>query len=210
MSVLTASAVENLAGFLESGRCPPDTLNYPALLGFLWAVAASPAPLEVEEWLPLVWEDEEGTGPAFHNFEEAALISATVVALYEDVVRQIEGNVFELPEGFGYDDDADRMRNLIDWCQGFLAGHDWLGEVWDQVSGAFDEASKGEFNLADEVENVLNTVNLFAGYPEILEHLEDPEVVRKDLPEIAVEVLPQALLAYARTGREFAKETEEA
>ena len=210
MTQLSAAAINNLASFLESDRCPADTLNLPALRGFLWAVVASPAPLELDEWLPLIWEDEEGTGPKFHNDEEATLITATVVALHEDTVRQVESDSFELPEGYTYNDDATRMQLLIDWCQGFLAGHDWLEEIWEQVSGAFAETASDDFNLAEEIENVLNTVNLFAGYPEILDHLEDPEAVRKDLPEIARDVLPQALLAYARTGREFASETVDA
>ena len=68
------------------------------------------------------------------------------------------------------------------------------------------QGGRGEVNLADEINNVINVVGLFAGYPEVLDHLEDPKAVAADLPMVAKDVLPAALLAYARTGQEFCDE----
>ena len=193
--------------FLQSDRCPPDTFNLAALRGFIWAVVASPVPLAPDEWMPLIWEGEEGEeNPRFSSEEEAGMVMGTIIALYDHSVLMAQENVTPIPEDYAFSADPEQMTDLIDWCQGFLAGHDWLQQVWDQVCEAYAKVADGEVNLADEINNVINVVGLFAGYPEVLDHLEDPKAVAADLPMVAKDVLPAALLAYARTGQEFCDE----
>jgi len=196
--------------FLQSDRCPPDTFNLPALRGFIWAVVASPVPLTPDEWMPLIWEGEEGEeNPKFATEEEAGMVMGTIIALYDEALEAVDSEGSPLPEGYDFDADPEKMTLLIDWCQGFLAGHDWLQQVWDQVCEAYAKVEGTEIDLSAEIDNVINVVGLFAGYPEVLDHVDNPQAVAADLPMVAREVLPQALLAYARTGQEFCDEQVE-
>ncbi|MDO8329654.1 MAG: UPF0149 family protein [Fluviicoccus sp.] len=193
--------------FLQSDRCPPDTFNLPSLRGFLWAVVASPVPMTPDEWMPLIWEGEDGEeNPRFASEDEAGMVMGIIIALYDEALLAVENETSPLPADYVFNADPDEMTLLIDWCQGFLAGHDWLQQVWDQVCEAYSKVEGGEIDLAAEINNVMNVVGLFAGYPEVLDHVEDPQAVAADLPMVALEVLPQALLAYARTGQEFCAE----
>lgn len=208
----SAAELTALADFLGSDRCPPDTFNLPALRGFLWAVVASPVPLTPDEWMPLIWEGEEGEeNPRFASEEEAGRIMGTIMALFAWTEQQVETDGSPFPaSGYEYNADPEQMTALIDWCQGFLAGHDWLQQVWDQVCEAYAGVEDSEIDLSAEIDNVINMVGLFAGYPEVLDHLEDPKAVAADLPMVSRDVLPQALLAYARTGQEFCEAEMEA
>ena len=57
---LSEDELEQLEALLVSDEVPADCMNLEMLDGYLAAIAASPLPIAVEDWLPAVWTADEG------------------------------------------------------------------------------------------------------------------------------------------------------
>jgi len=100
-----------LDDFLLSDRVSEDAMTLSELDGFLAGIAVGPAPIEPEEWLPLVWGGERE--PDFADEAQMAAVLGAIVGLYNDVVSQIAQGTYTpilwtdadgapLPEGWAH------------------------------------------------------------------------------------------------------------
>ncbi|MHB8744847.1 MAG: UPF0149 family protein, partial [Sulfuricaulis sp.] len=85
-----------LKAFLSAPERPEGTMSYCELAGFLFAIACSPELVQPSEWLPLVFNENEG---GFATLDEAQEILLAIMALYNHANSGVlEGNP-ALPPG---------------------------------------------------------------------------------------------------------------
>lgn len=120
-----------LTKFLSSSERPKETFKFHQLQGFLYAVASSPQTIAPSEWLPIISNDED---IGFKNEREAQTMLNHVMALYNEVNNAVLDRRQALPSGVSFVDQIEANfqsgSSVSLWSQGFIAGHDWLSEIW--------------------------------------------------------------------------------
>ncbi len=188
---------KKLAKFLASDKRPEGTMTLPEVYGFLFAVCASPEPVDMEEWLNVVFNNED---PNYKSIEKREKIEVKLLDVFNEVKEQVHQDAPQLPEWLGvlspaeenYGDEAE----LAFWCDGFFDGYDWLEEVWD--SSVDDE-------LAEAMEDIFATLMCFS-------HREDAQAYcdkarqtkhlpKKQRAQRVLDGFPKAMANYARIGR---------
>lgn len=130
-----------LERFLMSPQRPNDTLNYPQLAGFLFAMANGPEMITPSEWIPMVFNDQEA---GYETRDEAEQVLHAMMALYNDCGQERTGGSVCLPPGCEIRsaplDNFLADASLGNWAQGFSMGHDYLVEIWrDYTPEELDE-----------------------------------------------------------------------
>ena len=132
MKNLSEAEAAALARFLASPAQPDDTLTYHALQGFFFALACSPELAQPSEWLPLVFG---GQAPNFSGEKGAEAALGRIMKLYNQITHETLRGEAGLPADCRFRDEV--LANLEEdapisqWSSGFLTGHLWLREAWD-------------------------------------------------------------------------------
>jgi len=177
--------------------------------GFLFAVANAPEVILPSEWIPAVFDDHE---PEYKDEDEAHLVTLALMDEYNAVnAASLEGT---LPPGCDLRDDA--MANLEDdapiaaWARGFMAGHEWLRETWDDYLDVVDDRSGvgeeegDEPKLGQELGAVLMVLSFFSSRELAKKFCQ--ATGGKKVTELAPKMhrlLPDAVKEYATLGRSF-------
>ena len=138
---LSEDELEQLEELLVSDEVPADCMNLEMLDGYLAAIAASPLPIAVEDWLPAVWTADEGE-VGFGSGSTLQKAIELVLRYYNDQLAAIgdeEGDEEGEAEGWqpfcyaqGGDDDPAIGE---EWTSGFEQGFEmWPSEWPDKVS----------------------------------------------------------------------------
>ncbi len=133
-------SLTRLSAFLAQSKRPEQTLSLPQLQGFLFAVSCAPYEISSEDWLPIVFNEQD---PGFQGDEEANAVLDVVMALYNYQDQQIEECKVALPDSCLPAAELD--RNFSEgspfrlWCSGFLIGHGWLESCWEELDSDLDE-----------------------------------------------------------------------
>ena len=127
--------LEPLGDFLDSARAPEACMDLSELDGFLAGLAVSPEPVPPDEWLPMVWDDED---PEFEDKAEADLILGTMFARYNEITEGLDS------DESGYDpvywQDATGRTVVEDWSVGFMRAVGMRREAWEGVLETADGA----------------------------------------------------------------------
>ncbi len=158
------------------------TLTVGGLDGLLAAVIVCPEPIEVVEWLPMIWVNDDGDEPVVTEPTSEVHEAIVNISLRHNVIAA------ELARADGafrpfYDLDG-RFDDVLweAWAEGFEIGMSLRPEAWEAVYKAGGEA-------ADALSLLIALINLAAGDvdPEIdVEHA-------KELVEIAPDILPECV-----------------
>ncbi|HMS82043.1 MAG TPA: UPF0149 family protein [Nitrospira sp.] len=184
-----------LTRFLSSPQRPTDTLTYPQLAGFLFALANGPELIQPSEWIPLVFDDQEAQ---YETEDEANQVLQAMMALYNDCVRERPGGTVSLSPLC--DMRLQPMDNLaIDaplsqWAQGFGMGYDYLAEVWDACTP--DE-------LDEDLGALLMALTFFSSRILAEAYYQDGNKTSTfdELATSVMEIFPEAMREYASLGR---------
>jgi uncharacterized protein len=183
-----------LQAFLSSPQRVKGTMTYPQLAGFLISLANAPELIPPSEWIPIVFNDQDAR---YETPREAEEVLQAMMALYNDCGRErMKGSAF-LPSGCeirsqpldNLGDDAP----LSQWAQGFLTGHTYLDDIWNEYTP--DE-------LDEEFGAVLMALTFFAS-PALADayHKEGKgKTSLKQLADTVVMIFPDALIEYAHLG----------
>lgn len=195
ISDFTVSHATLLRTFLSSPERPEGTLTYPQLAGFLFSIANSPELIPPSEWIPMVFNDQEG---GFETPAEAEGMLQAMMALYNDCCRaRSEGSTL-IPPGCEMRPQA--MDNLAEdaplsqWAQGFSMGYDYLEESWNDYTP--DE-------LDEELGSLLMVLTFFSS-PKLAQAYHEEGAGKRSLAEMAdtvVTLFPEAIRAFAHLGR---------
>lgn len=114
---------EALLGYLYALGTRDAVLNYQQIHGLLYAMACSPEPIKPSEWFELIWLSDD---PQFDDPIEARTFYELLVELFHSIDNDVRRERYS-PGG------ALKVQSAIalaDWCDGFLAGHQYLENLW--------------------------------------------------------------------------------
>jgi uncharacterized protein len=128
---LSEDELNELDDFLADESIEETSMDVSTLEGFLTAIAIGPRAVMPSEWLPWVWDRENGeTQAKFESAEQANRIMSLVMRHYNAVVHTFMGDpasfepVFSLGEQWG----------AAKWCEGFLLGFQFNEEAWSLLA----------------------------------------------------------------------------
>ena len=197
--MLPASDPGTLRAFLEHPSRPAGTLHYHELQGLLFTVVSAPEMVPPSAWLPLIFGGDEA---GFSNPEQAQEILGQIMALYNTINAVVLDPPTLLPADCPLQDDV--LANFEDdapiaqWSRGFLHGHQWLQELWEETLPE---------ELQEELDATLTALSFFSSR-EMAEgfHAEagTDEQSLEAMADAIHRVVPSAVAQYAHMGRSIA------
>jgi uncharacterized protein len=124
-SDLTEELIHELDEFLMSDNVPEDSFLLSDLDGFLTGIVIGPELIMPSEWVPVMWG---GGGPRFKDDEQAERVIGIIMARYNQIILQLEGEqgsiepiVYAAPDG-----------NVVvsDWAIGFMDAVGLRSDAW--------------------------------------------------------------------------------
>jgi len=193
-----------LRTFLSSPQRLKGTMTYPQLAGFLFSMANAPELIPPSEWLPIAFNDQDAL---YETRSEAEAVTQAMMALYNNCVRvRLKGRV-SLPHGSEIRpqplDNLAADAPLSQWAQGFLTGHIYLDDMWNEYTP--DE-------LDEELGSILMVLTFFSS-PALADAYHKEGKGKKSLEDLAdtvVRIFPVALDEYAHLGQSIFQARREA
>ncbi len=196
--MLPASDPAALRAFLEHPSRPAGTLSYHELQGFLFTVVSAPELVSPSDWLPIIFGEEEA---GFASPDEAQATLNEIMALYNTTNAAVLDPPTLLPADCPLRDDVlanfDADAPLAQWSRGFLHGHQWLEELWEDLPE----------EMAEELDATLMALSFFSS-----RHMAEDFHAEATTSEQSFEamadavhrVVPAAVAQYAHMGRSIA------
>ena len=194
----TSSDPGALQTFLDHPSRPAGTFRYHELQGFFFTVVSAPEMVPPSNWLPIIFAEEDA---GYASLDEAQEILGQIMALYNTTNAAVLDPPTLLPGDCPLDDEV--LANFEDdapiaqWSRGFLRGHEWLEELWE--------------DLPEEVAEELDATLMALGFFSSREMAEDfhAETSTSDqsfeaMADAIHRVVPRAVAQYAHMGRSIA------
>ncbi len=186
-----------LIPFLKSPQRPEGTLSLHEAQGFLFTVACSPELIKPSEWLPFIFNEQEAN---YESDDEATIVLQALIDLYNIINTQVYTGELTLIDEFNLSLPA--LENIGEsaivgqWSKGFLMGHDWLHEIWEDYIP--DE-------LSDELGSIMMVLSFFSSksLAEIYYHelAKSSDQTLEQYAKVIQDTLGPAILSYAHMGR---------
>ena len=198
---LSPADVSALKAFLSDPHRPEGTWGFRELQGFLFAIASSPESVPPSEWIPLISNNEEFE---FADESEAQRILGYIMTIYNEVNSSVIERSEALPMGCEFRPDVlanfDEQSSISQWSCGFMHGHNWLSEVWDEY---LPEPLENDYGAGVMALSFFSSRKLGEAY---FAEIESPESGEpgKSFEQFAGtirDIFPAALAAYANLGR---------
>ena len=127
--------LEPLGDYLDGPRSPESCMDLSELDGFLAGLVVGPDPVLPDEWLPMVWDDED---PEFDDDTEADLIMGTMFARYNEITDGLD----DKEPGYEpvYWQDYAGRTVVEDWSVGFMRAVGLRRDAWEDVLETADAA----------------------------------------------------------------------
>jgi len=157
------------------------------LSGFICAMAASPEPLELQEWFPCLWK--QGCEPSFSSATLAEDFARTVLQFYSECIDHYRSSEpLRLPCKLWLDEYQEVTAQGIAFASGYLAGFYNIEALWQELDLAH----------GSQPEQLLQTTMLLLSKMAAA-HSQDPQMqeLHTQLPEMQeiVSSLPSLLSA---------------
>ncbi len=193
--MLPASDPSTLRAFLEHPARPAGTLRYHELQGFLFTVVSAPELVRPSEWLPIIFAGEEA---GFTSPDEAQGILGQIMALYNMINAAVLDPPTLLPADCPLRDDVlanfDDEAPIAQWSRGFLRGHQWLEELWEDLPE----------EVAEELDATLMALGFFSSREMAEDFYAEASTSEQSFAAMADaihRVVPRAVAQYAHMGR---------
>ena len=203
---LSQADIAELTRFLADPSRPEGTLRFQEVQGFLFAVACSPEVVPPSAWLPAISDEED---IRFEDEAEAQRFMGLIIGLYNGINDSVFERSVSLPPGCEFranvEDNFDEELPISLWSRGFMTGHDWLAEVWDEY-------------LPEELDNEVGSTAMMLSFFSSrqladLYHLESTTTPRRRRPSVSFiefaervrELFPAAISSYADVGRSISE-----
>ncbi len=128
--------LDALAAFLASDRAPDGCMDLSELDGFMAGLIAGPAGADPEEWLALVWDDDE---PAFSDQAEADMVMDTIAARFQEIAVGLDATPPAYTPVFWQDVGGTTITE--DWAAGFMQAVALNPRAWGPVLARDETAS---------------------------------------------------------------------
>lgn len=125
--------LEELDDFLAQAADEQASMDVSTLDGFLTAIAIGPRLVLPSEWLPWVWDMEDGeTGPTFKDQEQASRIMSLIMNHYNSVVEAFNSDPASFEPVFW----SNVYWGAAEWCEGFFLGFQFNEHAWGLLAVA--------------------------------------------------------------------------
>ena len=188
-----------LRAFLEHPSRPTGTLTYHELQGFLFTVVSAPELIPASEWLPIIFAGEDID---YASVEEAEAVIGQIMALSNTINASVLDPPTLLPADCQLRDDVlanfDDEAPIAQWSRGFLRGHQWLEQLWEDLPE----------EIAEELDATLMALGFFSSRQMAEDfHAEDTsgEQSFEAMADAIHRVVPAAVAQYAHMGRSIAE-----
>ena len=103
------------------------------MLGFISVIAATPEPLDLQDWFPLLWA--QGLAPSFSNETLASDFAAATLQFYEDcLVNYQQSTPLSLPAELWLNEYQQVTEQGIAFASGYLAGFHSTEDIWQSLN----------------------------------------------------------------------------
>jgi uncharacterized protein len=128
---LSEDELNELDDFLADESIEETSMDVSTLEGFLTAIAIGPRTVMPSEWLPWVWDREDGEAEAeFVSAEQANRIMSLIMRQYNAVVQTFMDDPASFEPVFWFGD----QWGAAEWCEGFLLGFQFSDEAWSLLA----------------------------------------------------------------------------
>jgi uncharacterized protein len=183
--------------FIASGICPPQTMNFYQLDGYLRGISTAPGKITLDAWLPLVFNDQE---PSYQDAKQRDRIFSNLLNLHKFHIDQVSRNLCDLPCALAYARLQEERVDLEQWARGFLQGYIVRDEAWNQAlikaTDSQIEHKIGAITLFDDLDAIITIVSTVADAKYAVETGTNPD----DLVAI-FESLPDSIVRCGYLGR---------
>ena len=206
---LSKGEIEELKTFLVSSQRPDGTLRYHELQGFFFAVASCPELVRPSDWLPVISDDKD---IGFKDQSEAERILGVIMTLYNQVNIAVLERSDKMPSGCSFQKELEANFQeevaISQWSRGFMLGHDWLADVWNE---SVPESMDNECGSSTMMLSFFASRKLAEFY--YLETTTTPRHRRPkksftEFAEVVRGLFPSALASYAHLGRTISEVME--
>ena len=208
---LSVSDADALSAFLGHSDRPEGTMSFHELQGFLFAVTSAPELINPSEWLPLISNDED---MCYADPSEAQRILRLIMTLYNQINTSVIERSDAMPMGCEFlpelSANFDEQAPVSQWSRGFVEGHNWLEDLWNEY--VLDDDNE----MSKELGACLMALSIFSSrsmaealYCEASDGRRpmEPEAF-EEFAEVMSRLFPSALASYANIGRAIAEVLE--
>jgi yecA family protein len=165
--------------------------------------------VQPSDWLPIISDDED---IGFNDQSEAQRILNLIMTLFNQVNCAVLDRSDKMPPGCEFQSEIDANFEedaaISQWSLGFIMGHDWLADVWDEC---VPESLDGECGSTAMVLSFFGSRQLAEAY--YLESTTTPKHRKPDksfteFAELVQGLFPAALSSYAHLGRTISEVIE--
>ena len=188
-----------LRAFLEHPSRPAGTLTYHELQGFLFTVVSAPEMISASEWLPIIFAGEDID---YASVKEAEAVIGQIMTLSNTINTAVLDPPTLLPADCQLRDDVlanfDDEAPIAQWSRGFLRGHQWLEQLWEDLPE----------EITEELDATLMALGFFSSRHMAEDfHAEDTsgEQSFEAMADAIHRVVPAAVAQYAHMGRSIAE-----
>lgn len=147
---LTDDELLDLQAFLDSPELADTSMDVTTMEGYFAALAIGPRTLMPSQWMPWIWDMDEGEAqPAFFDNDEANALMQLVARHYNGVVHDF----IEAPASFRPLYERGSSWSASAWCEGFMLGVELTTEEWMPLLIS-QPASMAPFNRLGTVEGL--------------------------------------------------------
>lgn len=128
---LSGEEFDELDDFLAGETLQETSMDVSTLDGFLAAIAIGPGFVRPSEWLPWVWDMDEGdTEPEFESEEQANRVLSLVMRHYNCVLQAFNTDPASFEPLFW----RGEQWGAAEWCEGFVLGFMFSEEAWSLLA----------------------------------------------------------------------------
>ncbi|MCC7516703.1 MAG: UPF0149 family protein [Pseudomonadales bacterium] len=162
MAYLNDAQLRTLGEFLDSPTRPENTMTLPEVRGFLWGLASAPSDVDIDDWLPFLFDGAEAN---YRNDSEEENIVTLLLALLDEQYQRIEDDDADIAaKEYAWHIAEEQRWPLTAWCNGLLKAHYWLEEDWNTLLAETEpvKTDDGMFDIVAEIDSTLDVAALFA------------------------------------------------
>lgn len=124
---LTTEELDALGDFLAQPELENRSMDLSMLEGYLTAIVIGPRVVMPSQWLPWVWDADEGREEAmFADLDQANQILHWVMRFQNSIVLAFMGDPASFEPMFW----REARWGAAEWCEGFLLGTQFHREAW--------------------------------------------------------------------------------
>jgi uncharacterized protein len=126
--------IDELDEFLLSDDTPDNCMDLSMLDGFLASIVLNPDFILPSEYLPWIWDIEEGEAPpSFNSIDQANHIMGLLMRYYNGVLDAIANNNFSPLFYILEQDDDSQFYDAESWSEGFMRGVSLYNKHWMEI-----------------------------------------------------------------------------